>query len=103
MRVDWKKQDRECPPCPNCGAERFEAFWGNGGWVPTDKKTGEMHTAEDCVRVLRDELVERDVLVQRLGSALHTLADGVLASASAEPHLVGMANEARRLIAPKAT
>jgi hypothetical protein len=47
-RDAWKSQDRECPPCRHCGTELYKAFWGNGGWVPTEKTTDKMHSAEDC-------------------------------------------------------
>ncbi len=53
MRDEWQKQDRPCPPCADCGAELYEKFWGNGGWVRTDKATDRMHDATDCVKVLR--------------------------------------------------
>jgi hypothetical protein len=34
MSEDWKKQDRQRPPCPNCGTLLYDKFWGNGGWAP---------------------------------------------------------------------
>jgi hypothetical protein len=59
MGEDWKKQDRPCAPCPDCGAELYEKFWGNGGWAKTDKATDRTHGADDCVKRLR-ELLHRD-------------------------------------------
>lgn len=58
-REAWKKRDRECPPCPNCGTELYEQFWGNGGWVKADKATNEMHHESDCVAVLKKKLAEK--------------------------------------------
>ncbi len=55
-REVWKKHDRERPSCPDCGAELFDAFWGNGGWVPTEKDTDRTHGPEDCVRRLKAKL-----------------------------------------------
>jgi hypothetical protein len=62
MSEAWKKRDRPCPPCPHCGAELYEKFWGNGGWVPTDKKTEEVHSARECVEVLgeAERAIEQD-------------------------------------------
>jgi len=56
MSEAWKKHDRPCPPCANCGAELYEKFWGNGGWAKTDKATDAMHDASDCVKVVRATL-----------------------------------------------
>jgi hypothetical protein len=53
MSDEWKKQDRPCDPCPDCGAELYDKFWGNGGWVKTDKINGHTHGSVDCVRVLK--------------------------------------------------
>lgn len=53
MSEEWRKQDRPCPPCRECGVELYERFWGNGGWAKTEKGDVEPHTAEDCVRVLK--------------------------------------------------
>lgn len=58
MRDEWKKQDRPCPPCPDCGTELYEKFWGNGGWVRTDKATDRTHIPDDCVRVLKAKLAK---------------------------------------------
>jgi hypothetical protein len=56
MSEEWKKHDRPCPPCANCGAELYEKFWGNGGWAKTDKATGESHSESDCIVRLRKEV-----------------------------------------------
>ena len=56
MSEEWKKHDRPCPPCTNCGAELFEKFWGNGGWAKTDKATSESHSERDCIARLRKEV-----------------------------------------------
>ena len=61
MSEEWKKQDRPCPPCPDCGVELYEKFWGNGGWVSTERETADStrpskaHGPSDCVKVLRDK------------------------------------------------
>lgn len=65
MSEAWKKHDRPCPPCADCGAELYEKFWGNGGWAKTDKATDEGHGKRHCVR--------------RLTSAMQSICD--LASA----------------------
>jgi hypothetical protein len=59
-REIWKKQDRECPPCPDCGAELYEQFWGNGGWVKAEKAgDGErMHSERRCIGFLAARLGE---------------------------------------------
>lgn len=62
MSEAWKKRDRPCPPCPDCGTELYEAFWGNGGWARTDKLTGKTHHESDCVRVLKVKLAEKGTL-----------------------------------------
>jgi hypothetical protein len=59
MRDVWKKQDRDRPPCPDCGTPLYDAFWGNGGWVPTESDTDRMHSKDDCVRVLKAKLEDR--------------------------------------------
>jgi hypothetical protein len=53
MSEEWKKNDRPCPPCVNCGAELYEKFWGNGGWAKTDKGTDEMHSERKCIANLK--------------------------------------------------
>jgi hypothetical protein len=53
-----KKQDRPCPPCPDCGTELYEKFWGNGGWMPTEKATDKNHGPSDCVPKLRLRVIE---------------------------------------------
>ena len=57
MSEEWKKQDRECAPCKNCGTELYEKFWGNGGWAPTEKLTERFHDDSRCVRALRAQHV----------------------------------------------
>jgi hypothetical protein len=54
MSDEWKKQDRPCPPCPHCGVELYEKFWGNGGWAPTDKGTDFAHG--NCIKTVSDRL-----------------------------------------------
>ena len=49
----WKSRDRERPPCPNCGTELYDQFWGNGGWAAADKATDKFHNERDCIRVLK--------------------------------------------------
>ena len=39
MSEHWKKQGRECPPCPDCEEELYEKFCGQGGGV-IDKRAG---------------------------------------------------------------
>jgi hypothetical protein len=56
MSDAWKKHDRPCPPCPDCGAELYEKCWGNGGWAKTDKATDRSHHDSDCVKRLRDAI-----------------------------------------------
>jgi ssDNA-binding Zn-finger/Zn-ribbon topoisomerase 1 len=56
MSDSWKKHDRPCEPCPDCGTELYEKFWGNGGWVRTEKATDKTHHESDCVRVLKAKL-----------------------------------------------
>ena len=64
MSEHWKKQDRECPPCPDCGAELYEKFWGNGGWAKTDKTTDKAHSEEDCVFRLTGAIRNAGMLVK---------------------------------------
>ena len=55
MSESWKKFDRPCPPCPHCGAELYEKFWGNGGWAKTEVGPDErMHSEVGCVIRLRE-------------------------------------------------
>lgn len=63
MSEEWKKQDRPCPPCPHCGAELYDKFWGNGGWVPTEKGTDHVHG--NCIRSVARE---RDRMRLMLGA-----------------------------------
>ena len=56
MSDEWEKQDRECPPCKDCGTEMYEKFWGNGGWAQTEKATKQTHGKETCVAVLKSKL-----------------------------------------------
>jgi hypothetical protein len=58
MNEEWKKQDRPCPPCANCGEELYEKFWGNGGWAPTSKATDKTHSDRDCVASMRMQLID---------------------------------------------
>ena len=58
MTEEWKKQDRQRPPCPDCGTLLYEKFWGNGGWAPTEQSTGKTHGPEDCVVMLKAQLVQ---------------------------------------------
>ena len=53
MSEEWKKQDRPCPPCEDCGTFLYEKFWGNGGWAKTEIGNDEPHDSSDCVKVLR--------------------------------------------------
>ena len=75
MSKDWKKQDRPCAPCPDCGAELYEKFWGNGGWVPTDRATDKAHGPSDCVKALKAELA-------RLRDYMRQLHEGISPSAA---------------------
>jgi hypothetical protein len=63
MSEAWKQHDRPCPPCPHCGAELYEKFWGNGGWVPSD--VGTDHAHGNCIRVV---VRERDRMRLMLGA-----------------------------------
>ena len=56
MSESWKKHDRPCAPCPDCGEDLYEKFWGNGGWSKTEKVTDKAHHAEDCVERLKTKL-----------------------------------------------
>jgi hypothetical protein len=58
VQEGWRKHDRECAPCPDCGTELYEKFWGNGGWVKTEKKTEKPHDAADCVKTLKRKLAQ---------------------------------------------
>lgn len=63
MSDEWRKQDRPCPPCPDCGTELYERFWGNGGWARTERATDKDHGPGDCVKRLRAllrEMVDSD-------------------------------------------
>ena len=46
MSDAWEKRDRACPPCPDCGTELYEKFWGNGGWVRTEKARRRLRAGE---------------------------------------------------------
>jgi hypothetical protein len=50
----WKQHDRPCEPCRFCGAELYDKFWGNGGWVPTEKATDNAHG--NCIRFVKGRL-----------------------------------------------
>jgi hypothetical protein len=63
MSDAWKKHDRACPPCRDCGTELYEKFWGNGGWAATEKATDKTHDYSDCVKVLRALI--REVVTER--------------------------------------
>ncbi len=73
MSEAWKKQDRPCPPCPDCGADLYEKFWGGGGWAKTDKATERAHDSTDCVVAMRAHLARlhraEDILVGLLKEA----------------------------------
>lgn len=65
MSEHWKKQDRPCPPCPHCGAELYEKFWGNGGWVPSDVGTDNAHG--NCIRIVSKRLTKtKDMLASAM-------------------------------------
>jgi len=91
MSEAWKKHDRPCEPCPDCGAELYEKFWGNGGWVTTDKETEHTHGASDCVQELRRHIVylvrASDTLIaaSRDGSALREPTDALESELAALP------------------
>ena len=54
MSEHWKKHDRPCPPCTNCGAELYEKFWG-GGEIDNDPASDAYCvTAPDGGRVSED-------------------------------------------------
>ena len=56
MSEAWNKHDRACPPCPDCGTELYEKFWGNGGWAKTEIATDRGHGPDDCVKRLKHPL-----------------------------------------------
>ena len=56
MSDEWKKKDRECPPCSDCGTDLYEKFWGNGGWAQTEMATEQTHGKGTCVAVLKRKL-----------------------------------------------
>jgi hypothetical protein len=59
MSDSWKEHDRPCPPCPHCGAEIYEKFWGNGGWVKTEVGPDEKaHSDAGCVKRLKARIVQ---------------------------------------------
>jgi hypothetical protein len=60
MSEEWKKHDRPCAPCVDCGAELYEKFWGSGGWARTDKTTDEAHSDSDCVANLKANISDAD-------------------------------------------
>ena len=70
MSEEWKKHDRPCPPCVNCGAELYERFWGNGGWAKADKATGKCHSERDCIVRLKAQLAVRPVTDADIDHAL---------------------------------
>jgi hypothetical protein len=55
-------KDRQRPPCHDCGALLYDKFWGNGGWVPTEQFTGKAHGPEDCVVMLKAQLLAERAL-----------------------------------------
>jgi hypothetical protein len=63
MSEEWKKYDRPCPPCANCGVVLYEKFWGNGGWAKTEKSTDKTHGASDCVKRMAMELKRTRAIV----------------------------------------
>ena len=58
MSDAWKKHDRPCRPCADCGEPLYEKFWGNGGWVKTSIATERAHHSDDCVIRLKRQLEE---------------------------------------------
>jgi len=64
MSEAWRKQDRPCDPCANCGAELYEKFWGNGGWAKTDKATDRAHSELDCVVRLTNAIKNAGMLIK---------------------------------------
>jgi hypothetical protein len=48
--------DRPRDPCPDCGEELYDKFWGSGGWAPTEIATDKMHGSDDCVKRLKARL-----------------------------------------------
>jgi hypothetical protein len=48
--------DRPRDPCPECGEELYDKYYGNAGWAPTERSTGRTHHTNDCVRRLYKEL-----------------------------------------------
>ena len=84
---EWKRLDRPCPPCAHCGAALYERSWGNGGWVRTSRATGKTHEERDCITQLQLELIK--------------LTQAILASPTAEPALLNIAQDIRkRLFTP---
>lgn len=55
-RDTWKSQDRELPSCIHCGTALYDQFWGNGGWVPTEKVSDVPHTERRCRDALKAEM-----------------------------------------------
>jgi len=76
MTEEWEKQDRQRPPCPDCGTLLYEKFWGNGGWAPTEQSTGKTHGPEDCVVMLKAQLAGARVAAIRECIAVCEAADG---------------------------
>lgn len=68
MSDEWKKHDRACSSCHYCGAELYEKFWGNGGWVRTEKATGSAHG--NCVKVVSERMKVLRVALRETRDAL---------------------------------
>ncbi len=76
MSEAWKKHDRPCPPCANCGAELYEKFWGNGGWAKTDKAADKTHHDSDCVKVLKARVPVPPLTVEQERETLLRIENG---------------------------
>jgi hypothetical protein len=75
MSEEWKKQDRPRPPCSDCGAELYEKFWGNGGWVPTEKGSDKAHGPTDCIKRMSAVVAAGLVLATDVDDMMGVLRD----------------------------
>jgi hypothetical protein len=74
MSESWKIHDRPCPPCPYCGAELYERFFGNGGWVPSDKSSGYAHG--NCIKVVAKRVKDLEAAISNAGMLVKTGVGG---------------------------
>lgn len=59
-------RDRLRDPCPDCGEELYDKYYGQGGWAPTEIATGRTHHATACVKRLKAKAIELEGLITNL-------------------------------------